>query len=94
MPTLIAPPGKIILKKYTEKTVSGIVVPEGEKGESRIGVVYAFGEKRKDDPEIILTVGDKVIFKKYVSNSLYVAGINEKFDFVEYDDIVAVFKND
>jgi co-chaperonin GroES (HSP10) len=89
---LTAPDGKIVLKKYTEKTLSGIEVPKGEKNESRIGEVYSFGKPLEKDPKINLKVGMKIVFKKYVSNDLYIAELNEKFDFIEYDDVCAVLE--
>jgi len=89
---LIAPEGKIVLKKHSEKTASGLDVPAGEKNESRIGEVYAFGNPLEKDPKIKLKVGMKIVFKKYVSNDLYIAELNEKFDFIEYDDICAVLE--
>lgn len=94
MTTLIAPPGKIILRKYTQTTKSGIEVPEAQKGESQLGIVYAFGEHLKNDPRLVLAVGDKVIFKKYVSNALYIPELDDKFDFLEYSDIVAVISEE
>ena len=88
---LLTPDGKIVLKQYTPKTNSGIIeVPTGEKEQSRVGIVYDFGKPRKEDPQLTLKVGQKIIFKKYVSNSLYVPEFDEKFDFIEYDDVCAV----
>lgn len=90
MAKLRAPEGKIILEKFISQTDSGLEVPEGAKGESRIGIVHSFGKPRKDDPKINLVKGMKLIFKKYVSNTLYVPQIGGNFDFIEYDDIVAI----
>ena len=87
---LIAPEGKIILSQYTQQTKSGIIVPDAEKGESRIGIVYAFGAPLKKDPKIKLKKGQLIVFKKYVSNTLFISEINDSFDFLEYEDIVAI----
>lgn len=83
----IVPEGKIVLKKYLQRTKSGLDVPEPQKGESRIGIVEAFGAPRDKDPKVTLTVGQRIVFKKYVSNSLYIPDYDGTFDFIEYDDI-------
>jgi co-chaperonin GroES (HSP10) len=93
MVKLIAPDGKIVLKKYTEKTASGLEVPGGDKDQSRIGEVYAFGKPLEKDPKIELKKGQKIVFKKYVSNDLYIAELNEKFDFIEYEDVCAILED-
>jgi co-chaperonin GroES (HSP10) len=90
---LIAPDGKIILEEYIEKTPSGMDVPP-RQGEPRVGIVYAFGNPKKDDPQITLEVGQKVCIKKYVSNPLFLAELGKSFIFVDFDDITAILVED
>lgn len=86
---LIAPDGKIILEHFEAETPSGLLAGE-EKGEPRMGIVYAFGNPLEKDPQIKLNVGAKVCIKKYVSNPLYIPELNKRFIFVDYDDITAI----
>lgn len=91
---LIAPPGKIIITEFEQATPSSMPLPRGEKEEQRLGLIYAFGDPINDDPVIKLKKGQKIIFKKYVSNPFYLAGLDEKFNFIEYDDIVALLEDE
>lgn len=86
---LIAPDGKIVLEEYTPELASGMSLPQGQ-GEPRVGIVYAFGNPKKDDPFIKLKKGQKVCIKKYVSNPLYIPELNKNLIFVDYDDITAI----
>lgn len=89
----MAPDGKIILTPYQQQTPSGLDV-EPEKGEPRAGIVYAFGKPLEKDPQLKLKVGQKVCIKKYVSSPFYMAQLDKKFVFVDYDDICAVVIED
>jgi co-chaperonin GroES (HSP10) len=91
MVDLIAPEGKIILEQYIQQTPSGMDMPE-KSGEPRVGIVYAFGEPKKDDPKVDLKKGQKVVIKKYVSSPLFVAELGKSFIFVDYDDVTAILK--
>lgn len=86
---LVAPDGKIILEHFEAETPSGLSVGE-DKGEPRMGIVFGFGKPLEKDPQIKLTVGQKVCIKKYVSNPLYIPQLNKRFIFVDYDDITAI----
>lgn len=59
-------------------------------GEPRVGIVYDFGNPKKDDPQLHLKKGQRVCIKKYVSSPLFVVELGMSFIFVDYDDITAI----
>ena len=85
----IEPLGSRVLIQPLEqesKTSSGLLLPETAKEKPQTGEVVAIG----DDEDIVLKVGDKVLFAKY-------SGTEFKLDGVEYIlfeavDVLARFK--
>ena len=62
------------LEKNKEKTVSGIIIPEGSKEKPQTGEVVAVGEgKVLENGQVrplSVKVGDRVIFKSYAPSEL------------------------
>ncbi len=75
-----------------EKTPSGIILPDTAKEKPQIGLVMAVG-KGKVTPKgekqpMIVTVGDKVMYKKWGGNEVKVDG--EEWTIVGQEDILAI----
>lgn len=75
-----------------EKTASGIILPDSAKEKPSIGVVMGVGEGHISPKgvreEIVVKVGDKVMYKKWGGNEVKVE--NEEWTIVEQKDILAV----
>lgn len=75
-----------------EKTASGIILPDSVKEKPQVGTVMAVG-KGKVGPKgevhpMVVTVGQKVMYKKWGGNEVKVNG--EEWTLVSQDDILAV----
>lgn len=70
-----------------EKTVGGIIIPDTAKEKPLQGEVVAVGSGTKDD-EMVLKVGDKVLYGKYSGTELEYEGT--KYLIMRQSDVLAV----
>ena len=70
-----------------EKTVGGIIIPDTAKEKPLKGQVVAVGNGTKDE-EMVLKVGDTVLYGKYAGTELEVEG--EKYLIMRQSDVLAV----
>ena len=73
------------------KTKSGIVVPSGNEKRPESGIVIAIGEAGKDGTPIKMKVGDKIVFRRYSDNRIYIEG--KEYNFIHFKDIVGVIND-
>lgn len=75
-----------------EKTASGIILPDSAKEKPQIGEVMAIGPgkitPKGDKEEVVVKVGQKVMYKKWGGNEVKVDG--EEWTIVEQKDILAI----
>lgn len=77
----------VILTIVQQPTLSGLEVPSSTKEKPQIGTVYKIGKGKLPLP---LKIGDTVIFKKYMGDRKFIPQLGKEFDFIPFDDIVAV----
>ena len=70
-----------------EKTVGGIIIPDTAKEKPLQGEVVAVGNGTKDD-EMVLKVGDRVLYGKYSGTELEYEGT--KYLIMRQSDVLAV----
>lgn len=70
-----------------EKTVAGIIIPDTAKEKPLKGEVLAVGNGTKDE-EMVLKVGDTVLYGKYSGNEVELDG--EKYLIMRQNDVLAV----
>ena len=70
-----------------EKTIGGIIIPDTAKEKPLRGEVVAVGNGTKDE-EMILKVGDTVLYGKYAGTELEYEG--KKYLIMRQSDVVAV----
>lgn len=70
-----------------EKTVGGIIIPDTAKEKPLQGEVLAVGKGTKDE-EMVLTVGDKVLYGKYSGTEVELDG--EKYLIMRQSDVLAI----
>jgi len=70
-----------------EKTIGGIIIPDTAKEKPQRGEVVAVGTGTKDE-EMVLKVGDTVLYGKYSGTELEVDG--EKYLMMRQTDVLAV----
>ena len=70
-----------------EKTVAGIIIPDTAKEKPLKGEVLAVGNGTKDE-EMVLKVGDTVIYGKYSGNEVEIDG--EKYLIMHQKDVLAI----
>ena len=70
-----------------EKTVAGIIIPDTAKEKPLKGEVLAVGNCTKDE-EMVLKVGDTVLYGKYSGNEVELDG--EKYLIMRQSDVLAV----
>jgi len=70
-----------------EKTIGGIIIPDTAKEKPLKGEVVAVGQGTKDE-EMVLKVGDTVLYGKYAGTELEVDGI--KYLVMRQSDVVAI----
>ncbi|MCX4330562.1 MAG: co-chaperone GroES [Muribaculaceae bacterium] len=71
-----------------EVTMSGIIIPDSAKEKPLKGEVLAVGNGTKDE-EMVLNVGDKVLYGKYAGTEIELEG--EKYLIMRQSDVLAVF---
>jgi chaperonin GroES len=69
-----------------EKTASGIIIPDSAKEKPLKGEVLAVGKGTKDE-EMVVKVGDTVLYGKYAGTELELEG--EKYLIMRQSDILA-----
>ena len=70
-----------------EKTIGGIIIPDTAKEKPLKGEVVAVGQGTKDE-EMVLEVGDTVLYGKYAGTELEVEG--NKYLIMRQSDVLAV----
>lgn len=70
-----------------EKTIGGIIIPDSAKEKPLKGSVVAVGNGTKDE-EMVLKVGDKVLYGKYAGTELELDG--EKYIIMRQSDVLAI----
>ena len=70
-----------------EKTVAGIIIPDTANEKPLKGEVLAVGNGTKDE-EMVLKVGDTVLYGKYSGNEVEIDG--EKYLIMRQSDVLAV----
>ena len=70
-----------------EKTIGGIIIPDSAKEKPLKGSVVAVGNGTKDE-EMVLKVGDTVLYGKYVGTELELEG--EKYLIMRQSDVLAI----
>ena len=77
----------ILPAKAEEKTIGGIIIPDTAKEKPLKGEVVAVGNGTKDE-EMILKVGDQVLYGKYSGTEIEIDG--EKLMIMKESDIYAI----
>jgi len=70
-----------------QKTASGIIIPDSAKEKPLKGEVLAVGKGTKDE-EMVVAVGDSVLYGKYAGTELEWDG--EKYLIMRQNDILAI----
>jgi chaperonin GroES len=86
----IKPLGDRVLVKpapVEQKTVGGIIIPDSAKEKPLKGEVLAVGKGTKDE-EMVVSVGDNVLYGKYAGTELEWEG--EKYLIMRQSDILAI----
>ena len=77
----------LVLPAQAEEKVGGIIIPDTAKEKPQRGKVVAVGNGTKDE-EMILKVGDEVLYGKYAGTELENDG--EKYLIMRQSDVLAV----
>ena len=77
----------LVLPAQAEEKVGGIIIPDTAKEKPQCGKVIAVGNGTKDE-EMILKVGDEVLYGKYAGTELENDG--EKYLIMRQSDVLAV----
>lgn len=70
-----------------EKTIGGIIIPDSAKEKPLKGEILAVGNGTKDE-EMVLKVGDHVLYGKYAGTELELDG--EKYLIMRQSDVLAI----
>ena len=77
----------LVLPAQAEEKVGGIIIPDTPKEKPQRGKVVAVGNGTKDE-EMVLKVGDEVLYGKYAGTELENEG--EKYLMMRQSDVLAV----
>ncbi len=77
----------LVLPTPAEEKVGGIIIPDAAKEKPQRGKVVAVGNGTKDE-EMVLKVGDVVLYGKYAGTELENGG--EKYLMMRQNDVLAV----
>ncbi len=77
----------LVLPTPAEEKVGGIIIPDAAKEKPQRGKVVAVGNGTKDE-EMVLKVGDVVLYGKYAGTELETGG--EKYLMMRQNDVLAV----
>lgn len=80
----------VLPKPAEEKTVGGIIIPDTAKEKPLQGEIVATGNGTKDE-EMILKVGDQVLYGKYSGTEIEYEG--EKYLMMRQSDVLAVVED-
>ena len=72
-----------------EKTIGGIIIPDTAKEKPLQGEIIAVGQGTKDE-EMILNVGDTVLYGKYTGSEVEFDGV--KYLMMRQSDVLAVLE--
>ena len=78
---------RILPAPAEEKTIGGIIIPDTAKEKPLKGEVIAVGNGTKDE-EMVLKVGDTVLYGKYAGTELEVEGTKDLI--MRQSDVLAV----
>ena len=80
---------RVLIKRLDEntKTAGGIIIPDTAKEKPLKGEVIAIGNGTKDE-EMVLKVGDEVLYGKYAGTELEIEGT--KYLIMRQSDVLAV----
>ena len=79
----------VLPKAAEEKTIGGIIIPDTAKEKPLQGEVVACGNGTKDE-EMVLKVGDQVLYGKYSGTELEYEGV--KYLMMRQSDVLAILK--
>ena len=77
----------LVLPAQADEKVGGIIIPDTAKEKPQRGKIVAVGNGTKDE-EMILKVGDEVLYGKYAGTELESEG--EKYLMMRQSDVLAV----
>ena len=77
----------LVLPAQAEEKVGGIIIPDTAKEKPQRGKIVAVGNGTKEE-EMILKVGDEVLYGKYAGTELESEG--EKYLMMRQSDVLAV----
>ena len=77
----------LVLPAQAEEKVGGIIIPDTAKEKPQRGKVVAVGNGTKDE-EMVLKVGDEVLYGKYAGTELENEG--KKYLMMRQSDVLAV----
>ena len=77
----------LVLPAQAEEKAGGIIIPDTAKEKPQRGKVVAVGNGTKDE-EMVLKVGDEVLYGKYAGTELENEG--EKYLMMRQSDVLAV----
>ena len=77
----------LVLPAQAEEKVGGIIIPDTAKEKPQRGKVVSVGNGTKDE-EMVLKVGDEVLYGKYAGTELENEG--EKYLIMRQSDVLAV----
>ncbi|MBQ9237534.1 MAG: co-chaperone GroES [Prevotella sp.] len=79
----------LIKPAAAEEKIGGIIIPDTAKEKPLKGEIVATGNGTKDE-EMILKVGDQVLYGKYAGQELEFDG--EKYMVMRQSDVIAIIK--
>ncbi|MBQ9560690.1 MAG: co-chaperone GroES [Prevotella sp.] len=79
----------LIKPAEAEEKIGGIIIPDTAKEKPLRGEIVATGNGTKDE-EMILKVGDKVLYGKYAGQELEFEG--DKYMVMRQSDVIAIIK--
>ena len=79
----------LIKPAAAEEKIGGIIIPDTAKEKPLKGEIVATGNGTKDE-EMVLKVGDKVLYGKYAGQELEFDG--EKYMVMRQSDVIAIIK--
>lgn len=79
----------LIKPAEAEEKIGGIIIPDTAKEKPLRGEIIATGNGTKDE-EMILKVGDKVLYGKYAGQELEFEG--DKYMVMRQSDVIAIIK--
>ena len=77
----------LITPAQAEEKIGGIIIPDTAKEKPLQGTVAAVGNGTKDE-EMVLKVGDNVLYGKYAGQEIEYKG--EKFIVMRQSDVIAI----